>query len=123
MALELRLDPAGRIVSLAFDRWGDPDGRGFGWHRFGGEVTGWASFGGLTIPSAGRLGWHPGGDRFAEGEFFRYRITALQPVGPGAGSAVGGGLDAVELGVLAAPGHQLLVGADLDHAGRRRARR
>ena len=86
MALELRLDPAGRIVSLAFDRWGDPDGHGFGWHRFGGEITGWASFGGLTIPSAGRLGWHPGGDRFTEGEFFRYRITALQPVGPGAGS-------------------------------------
>jgi hypothetical protein len=86
VALELRLDPAGRIVSLAFDRWGDPDGHGFGWHRFGGEITGWASFGGLTIPSAGRLGWHPGGDRFTEGEFFRYRITTLQPVGPGAGS-------------------------------------
>jgi len=86
VALDLRLDPAGRVVSLAFDRWGDPDGHGFAWHRFGGEITGWASFGGLTIPSAGRLGWHPGGDRFAEGEFFRYRITALQPVGPGAGS-------------------------------------
>ena len=25
--LHLRLDPAGRILSLAFDRWGDPDGR------------------------------------------------------------------------------------------------
>ena len=73
-------------MALAFDRWGDPDGRSFGWHRFGGELTVHTSFGGLTIPSAGRLGWHPGGDRFADGEFFRYRITALQPVGPGAGS-------------------------------------
>ena len=55
--LQLRLDEVGRVVALAFDRWGDPGGgSGFGWHRFGGEVTGYASFGGLTIPSAGRLG-------------------------------------------------------------------
>ena len=87
VALQLRLDEAGRIVSLAFDRWGDPGGGGgFGWHRFGGQVTAYASFGGLTIPSAGRLGWHWGSDRWAQGEFFRYRITELQPVGPdGAG--------------------------------------
>jgi hypothetical protein len=87
--LELRLDEVGRVRSLAFDRWGDPDGGGFGWHRFGGEITGQASFGGLTIPSAGRLGWHPGSDRWAAGEFFRYRITELAPVGvprPAAGS-------------------------------------
>jgi hypothetical protein len=80
--LHLRLDPSGRAAWLAFDRWGNPDGDGFGWHRFGGEITGYASFGGLTIPSAGRLGWHPGGDRWADGEFFRYRITELQPLGP-----------------------------------------
>jgi len=84
--LHLRLDGVGRVTSLAFDRWGDPDGDGFRWHRFGGEITGHASFGGLTIPSAGRLGRHPGEDRFTDGEFFRYRITELQPVGPaGAG--------------------------------------
>jgi hypothetical protein len=82
LELELRLDAAGRVVSLAFDRWGDPGGDGaFGWHRFGGEVTGHASFGGLTIPSAGRLGWFWGTDRWEEGEFFRYRITELQPTG------------------------------------------
>jgi len=81
--LELRLDEAGRAVALAFDRWGDPDGGGdFGWHRFGGELGGHTRFGGLTIPAAGRLGWHPGGDRFQAGEFFRYRITRLDPVGP-----------------------------------------
>jgi hypothetical protein len=55
--LHLRLDRAGRVTSLAFDRWGDPDGHGFGWHRFGGEITGYASFGGLTIPApAGSAG-------------------------------------------------------------------
>jgi hypothetical protein len=71
--LELRLDAAGRIVSVAFDRWGDPGGTGsFGWHRFGGPITGHAGFGGLTIPAQGRLGWD--GD-----EFFRYRLTGLEP--------------------------------------------
>jgi hypothetical protein len=82
LELHLRLDRAGRISSLAFDRWGDPDGDGrFGWHRFGGQVTGYASFGGLTIPAAGRLGWGWGGDGWERGEFFRYRITALEPSG------------------------------------------
>ena len=52
------------------------------WHRFGGQITGYASFGGLTVPGAGRLGWHPDSDRWADGEFFRYRITDLQPAGP-----------------------------------------
>jgi hypothetical protein len=68
-----RLDEAGRIASLAFDRRGDPDGTGrFGWHRFGGRITGYASFGGLAIPAQDRLGWDGGG-------FFRYRITGLEP--------------------------------------------
>jgi hypothetical protein len=84
--LRLRLDPAGRIASLVFDRWGDPDNRGsFGWHRFGGEFTGYRSFRGLTIPSAGRLGWFYGEDRWPVGEFFRYRLTDLEPVAEPAG--------------------------------------
>ena len=76
-----RLDGDGRIRSLAFDRWGDADNNGrFGWHRFGGEFTGYRSFQGLTIPSQGRLGWFYGSDRWPAGEFFRYQITDLQPV-------------------------------------------
>jgi hypothetical protein len=55
VGLRLRLDAAGRIASLVFDRWGDPDNRGsFGWHRFGGEFTGYGSFHGLTTA---RVGW------------------------------------------------------------------
>ena len=81
LELQLRLDAAGRIASLVFDRWGDPDNRGaFGWHRFGGELTGYRSFQGLTIPSQGRLGWFYGQDRWPAGEFFRYQITDLEPV-------------------------------------------
>ena len=79
--LRLRLDAAGRIASLVFDRWGDPDNRGaFGWHRFGGEFSGYRSFQGLCIASEGRLGWFYGSDRWPAGEFFRYQITDLQPV-------------------------------------------
>jgi hypothetical protein len=85
LELELRLARPGRIVSLSFDRWGDPTGDGrFGWHRLGGEITGYASFAGLTIPAAGRLGWGYGTDGWERGEFFRYRITGLQPAGPAA---------------------------------------
>jgi hypothetical protein len=79
--LRCRLDGDGRIVSFVFDRWGDPDGGGaFAWHPFGGEVSGYRTFDGVTIPSAGRVGWFFGTDRWPAGEFFRYRITGLELV-------------------------------------------
>jgi hypothetical protein len=75
-----QLDPAGRITSLVFDRWGDPDNVGlWGWHPFGGEVTSYARFGGLTVPSEGLMGWHFGTNRWPDGAFFQFRITNLQP--------------------------------------------
>jgi hypothetical protein len=62
--LRYRLDRDGRIVSFSFDRWGDPDGSGaFAWHPFGGEVTGYRTFDGVSVPSAGRVGWFIGTDR------------------------------------------------------------
>lgn len=77
-----RLDGDGRITSLVFDRWGDPDGTGrWDWYPFGGEVTRYAPFGGLSVPAEGRMGWHFGTDRWPDGEFFRFRITALSPAG------------------------------------------
>ncbi len=79
--LRLRLDAAGRITSLVFDRWGDPDTTGtFAQHPFGGEFTGYRPFQGLTIPSQGRLGWFYGEDGWPAGEFLRFQITDLQPV-------------------------------------------
>jgi Family of unknown function (DUF6544) len=76
-----RLDGNGRMLSFSFDRWGDPDNRGdWAWHPFGGEITGYATFDGLTIPSAGRVGWYFGTDRWPASEFFRYRITELHLV-------------------------------------------
>ncbi|WP_181578497.1 DUF6544 family protein [Arthrobacter sp. AQ5-05] len=71
----------GRIRTLVFDRWGDPDATGtFGWHPFGGEITAYRTFGGLTVPSSGRLGWGFGTERWPDSEFFRFQITDLQPL-------------------------------------------
>lgn len=81
VAIDLALDPEGRIRSIVFDRWGDPDRCGtWAWHPFGGEITGYGCFDGLTIPTAGRLGWHFGTNRWTEGEFFKYEITGLRTV-------------------------------------------
>lgn len=73
------LEADGRIRSLVFDRWGNPGNTGtFGWQPFGGEITGYRTFDGLSIPSAGQLGWNFGTDRWPEGEFFRFEITHLR---------------------------------------------
>ncbi len=75
------LDGTGRITTTRIDRWGDPDRTGtFALHPFGVETTAFATFGGLTIPAAGRAGWHHGTDRWAEGIFFEYQLTSLDPV-------------------------------------------
>jgi hypothetical protein len=79
--VDYSLTDGGQLRSLAFERWGDPDGTGeFGLHRFGGDFSAHARFGGVTIPSEGRLGWHHGTDRWSDGEFFRFRITGVDSV-------------------------------------------
>jgi hypothetical protein len=79
--LRLRLDDGARPTSFVFDRWGDPDRTGtWGWHPFGGEVTEYRTFDGVTIPSGGRIGWSIGTDNWPAGEFFRYRMTDLRLV-------------------------------------------
>ncbi len=66
------------MISLVFQRWHDADGIGT-WSAIpcGGDVTAHRSFDGVTIPSAGTFGWFYGTDRWPEGQFFRYEITAL----------------------------------------------
>jgi hypothetical protein len=71
----------GHVRSLVFYRWGDPDNTGaWSLHPCGCEVTEYATFDGVTVPSAGRVGWFFGTDRWEQGEFFRYRITDLRLV-------------------------------------------
>ncbi len=78
-ALDLRMevDSEGQLVSVVFDRWGDPDNTGtWGVYPFGFLAEGHTSFGGgVTIPTAGRAGWYFDTDRWPTGEFFRFQIT------------------------------------------------
>lgn len=81
MRTTFAIDADGSVRAFGFDRWGDPDQTGtWGRHPCGGEVTAAATFGGLTIPSAGRFGWFYGTERWHEGEFLHFRITELHPI-------------------------------------------
>lgn len=80
--LEHRIDQSGRVVSSRFERWGDPDRSGaWGLHPFGVVVTRYGTFAGVSIPVAGHAGWHAGTDRWDDGQFFQYEITAYELVG------------------------------------------
>ena len=79
VALDLAIDNQGRLRESVFQRWGDPDGTGsFGLHPCGGEATTYATFGGVSVPAAGRAGWFYGTDRWTEGEFFRYQLMSME---------------------------------------------
>jgi len=83
------LDSGGHVRSVVFDRWGDPDNTGtWAMHPFGVEVGAYATFGGVTIPSAGSAGWFYGTDRWLDGTFFRYEITSLHLVRAAGGGAL-----------------------------------
>jgi hypothetical protein len=75
------IDHEGRLRSSSLRRWGDPDNTGT-WQAlpFGVEVTAERTFDGITIPSAGRVGWHHGTDRWSDGEFFRFTITSYRTI-------------------------------------------
>ncbi|MFA5886045.1 MAG: DUF6544 family protein, partial [Acidimicrobiia bacterium] len=74
--LRLTLDADHRVVAAVFHRWGDPDATGTpALHPFGGEVTAWGTFAGVTIASRGFVGWGYGTPQWPAGEFFRYEVT------------------------------------------------
>jgi hypothetical protein len=79
--LSLSIDDVGHVTSVTFDRWGDPDETGI-WQKLppGGDIDEHATFGGLTIPSAGRLGWFYDTIRWPKSEFFRFNVNGLNPV-------------------------------------------
>ena len=79
MTVDYRIERHGFVESLVFQRWHEPDANG-AWATapFGGDLTAYRTFGDITIPSAGTFGWFYGTDRWPEGEFFRYEITALE---------------------------------------------
>ena len=73
--VRLGVKDSGALSEVATERWGQPSPKGpFQLARFGGGVTAESTFAGFTIPTQLRAGWHYGGDRFDEGEFFRVTI-------------------------------------------------
>jgi hypothetical protein len=75
--LRLEIDAAGRLAHLSLPRWGNPDRGGFHYADFGAVVEAEGTFGGYTIPTRLRAGWHFGSGRFeSEGEFFRVIVDA-----------------------------------------------
>jgi hypothetical protein len=69
------IDQAGRVKAASMPRWGNPDGAGFRYISFGGLAEEEGAFGGYTVPTRMRAGWHFGAERFqSEGEFFRVTI-------------------------------------------------
>ena len=74
--LDLGVDATGGVSTACIMRWGNPDEKkGFQIYPFGGIISDEKSFDGITIPSAMRVGWYFGSDRFeTEGEFFRVTV-------------------------------------------------
>jgi len=73
--LTLGLTDGGAVRSVSYERWGNPEGGAFHYGGFGGWAEEERTFGGYTIPTRLRIGWHFGTDRFeSEGEFFRVTI-------------------------------------------------
>ena len=71
------IDETGAPKTLSAPRWGDPGGAAFHYATFGGFAENEAIFGGYTVPTSFRAGWHFGSDRFEpEGEFFRATIDS-----------------------------------------------
>ena len=69
------VDDAGALHSVSMPRWGNPEGADFHYLTCGGLVEQEQRFGGYTIPTRMRVGWHFGTERFeADGEFFRVTI-------------------------------------------------
>ena len=71
----LRIGPAGELLDVRMQRWGNPNGEPFGRYPFGVTMQQESTFAGITIPSVFRAGWWWGSDRQPDGEFFRARIT------------------------------------------------
>lgn len=65
----------GRLKAVSMPRWGNAEGPEFHYVNCGGFVDAERSFGGYTIPTRMRVGWHFGTEKFeSEGEFFRVTI-------------------------------------------------
>ncbi|MFG2006806.1 DUF6544 family protein [Spirillospora sp. NPDC048911] len=65
---------SGALTSVSLPRWGNPDGHAHRQHTFGVKVYSETTFDGFTIPSYATAGWWHGTDRWADGQFIRFRV-------------------------------------------------
>jgi hypothetical protein len=73
--LEFTIDDRGRLEGVTVPRWGNPEGAEFHHVAFGAVAEQEATFGGYTIPTLLRAGWHFQAGTFeSDGEFFRVTI-------------------------------------------------
>ncbi|MDD7939523.1 hypothetical protein PHK61_13955 [Actinomycetospora lutea] len=79
-ALRLTLHRGGLPRRVTTTRWGDPGRSGFFRDEpFGAEILEHRTYGGLTVPSTGVLGWGVGTDGPTR-EILRFQVTALEPI-------------------------------------------
>lgn len=81
-ALDFTIDDSGALKSISMPRWGNPgvnsEAAKFRYATFGGFFEREENFGGYSIPTRLRLGWHFGSERFEPGgEFFRATIDSV----------------------------------------------
>ncbi len=77
--VDFHIDADGRLLDVRIARWGNPEGGAFHDVPFGGALSDEGTFHGYTVPTAGRIGWFFGTERFEEdGEFFRAEFTDFQ---------------------------------------------
>ncbi len=78
-ALDLQINAQGALVSLAYERWGNPEGGAFGSHAYGGVFDAEGTFQGVTIPTHMHIGWNYRPDRKRdEWEGFRATIEHME---------------------------------------------
>ncbi|BBO23080.1 conserved hypothetical protein [Candidatus Nitrosymbiomonas proteolyticus] len=75
--LRLTTNQTGDLVSVASNRWGNPQGKEYAEHPFGAWIEESRAFEGITIPTKVRVGWFFGSPQFeTDGEFFRAEVTS-----------------------------------------------
>lgn len=73
--LELEVEDDGRLFGVRLMRWGNEGDGPFSLRPYGALVEAERTFGGFTIPTSLRIGWHFDGERFADdGEAIRITV-------------------------------------------------
>jgi hypothetical protein len=75
ISAEVHVDTEGLLHAVTMTRWGNPDGKSYGAHRFSALLSNQATFDGITLTTQLRAGWFDAADPMPRDEFFRATIT------------------------------------------------